>query len=359
MSRKWADGYQALREGAAPDIRQATYTLGGLAAARLIGSQRFADFRAVTGLADFAWELTWSGRLARQPREALRRACSVVILIHGWDGSHAIWEDVPARLCVSNPYLVVLSPDVNGFGGSPFIAALPPPEMCAPSAVMRAVEMWVRLLSLPSASQTHHPRPLIFVGHSMGGAALFYLNESDWRPHEVARLAVAPALLLNDVLRKGFYQALGVGIWAGAETGTLDWLKELLAPALVSLLIGDASRAVQQEHLRIFKTTPKGVLAQTFYAMGASPRPVRRRTWSHFRVVLGHRDRLVGIGPMLALLEELGFTSADLRVMLGDHYLFSPGQRSRRLHGRNRDLLVQQVLELERECHQAQRRAEQ
>lgn len=358
MTGAWARGYRAPRKENVHGAQRATYTLGGLAAARLIGAQRLADFRAATGLADFSWELAWSSHLAREPQEALRHARSLVILIHGWDGSHAIWEDLPERLCVRNPRLVVLCPDVNGFGGSPFSAELPPPEMCSPPAVIRAVEAWIRLLALPSAPGARRPRCFVFVGHSMGGAALFYLDESAWRPHEVARLAVAPALLLNDGLRKGFYQALGVGIWAGAETGMLDWLKELLAPALVGLLIGDASRAVQREHLRIFKATPKGVLAQTFYAMGASPEPVRRHAWSQFRVVLGHRDRLVGVGPMLALLEELGFTSADLRVMLGDHYLFSCGQRSRRLHAVNRDLLVEQVLELEQECHQAWRRAQ-
>ncbi|HEC34597.1 MAG TPA: hypothetical protein ENI37_07765 [Chloroflexi bacterium] len=73
--------------------------------------------------------------------------------------------------------------------------------------------------------------------------------------------------------------------------------------------------------------------------------------------MLGHRDRLVGVAPMLLLLEELGFTSGDVRVVMGDHYLFSVGLHSRRLHGPNRDILVRQVLGLHRECRQAQRRA--
>jgi len=333
------------------------YDLNSLVEARLIGPRKARRFREVTRLADFTWEATWSIRAGRQPGEALSRAEGCVVLIHGWDGSRAIWEDLPTRICLGNPRLFVLAPDVNGFGGSPFAEDLPPLNGCDPAAVMQAVESWVDLLNLRSGPRAHRRyRVLTFVGHSMGGAATFYLDEARWRPHEVARLALAPALLLNDLLRKEFYKALGLGIWAGSVTSTLDWLKDRLAPRLIEILIGDASRAVKKEHLRVFRNTSKGVLAQTFYAMGSTPRPVRRRRWRHFRVVLGHRDRLVGVASMLLLLEELGFTSEEVRVVLGDHYFFSVGRRSRRLHGPNRDLLVHQVLGLHRECRAAQRR---
>jgi pimeloyl-ACP methyl ester carboxylesterase len=333
------------------------YNLNSLVEARRVGPRKARRFREGTGLADFAWEVTWATAMGERPGEALARAEGCVVLIHGWDGSHAIWEDLPARICRGNPRLFVLAPDVNGFGGSPFVEDLPSLTGCDPAAVMRAVEAWVDLLNLRSSPRAHRRyRVLTFVGHSMGGAATFYLDESQWRPHEVARLALAPALLLNDRLRKEFYKALGLGIWAGSVTSTLDWLKDRLAPHLIEILIGDASRAVKEEHLRAFKNTPKGVLAQTFYAMGATPHPVRRRRWRHFRVILGHRDRLVGVAPMLLLLEELGFTSEEVHVVLGDHYFFSVGRRSRRLHGPNRDLLVHQILDLHRECRDAQRR---
>ena len=357
MSRiGWAGAPRRLLRGTVRGVRRATYNLNSLVEARLIGPRKARQFREKTGLTDFAWEATWSTRAGRRPREALARAEGCVVLIHGWDGSHAIWEDLPARICLSHPRLFVLAPDVNGFGGSPFAEELPPLETCDPAALMRAVAAWVELTGLRSSPRAwRRYRVVTFVGHSMGGAAIFYLDEDRWRPHEVARLALAPALLLNDRLRKEFYKALGVGIWAGAVTNTLDWLKDRLASPLIEALIGDASQAVKDEHLRIFKNTSRGVLAQTFYAMGATPRPIRRRRWRHFQVVLGHRDRLVGVGPMLQLLEELGFTSEDVRVMFGDHYFFSPGLRSRRLHGLNRQLIVRQILDLHRECRRAQR----
>ena len=156
--------------------------------------------------------------------------------------------------------------------------------------------------------------------------------------------------MVIDALRKSFYKALGVSIWAGSTTNTLEWLKIKLAPSIVEALIGAASRAVKDEHARIFNATPKGVLAQTLFAMGAVPREVKSRRWEHFRVVPGHKDRLVGVKPMLDLLEELGFTSEQVRVVLGDHYLFSVSNQSRQLHLRNREIVVQEILALHETC---------
>jgi len=356
--KRWTEGYHQLRKGTARGIRSATYSLNELAAAGIVASRRAAGFKEETGLLDFSWEATWATRAGRKAKEALSNAEGCVILIHGWDGSHAIWEDLPTRICHGNPRLFVLAPDVNGFGGSPFADSPPSLPACDPAAVMQSVERWVDVLRLRSRAWAQKRyRVLTFVGHSMGGAATFYLNETRWRPHEVARLAVAPALLLNDLLRKQFYKALGLGIWAGSPAKALNWVKGLLAPPLIEALIGDASRAVKGEHLRVFNATPKGVLAQTFYAMGATPNTVRRRRWRHFRVLLGHRDRLVGVAPMLMLLEELGFTYEDIRVVLGDHYLFSISRQSRHLHSPNRDLLVRWIMELHQECRRGQRSA--
>lgn len=354
--RRWTQGHSQIREDAKTGVLSADYTLGHLAERKLLGARRAARFRAETGLADFAWQATWAAQSAERPGQALTRCQGCVILIHGWDGSHAIWEDIPDRICRANPRLFVLAPDVNGFGGSPFAEELPTPAACDPAALISSIQRWIELLRLRSALTVRRHRVLTLVGHSMGGAALFYLGKRGWRAHEVARLAVAPALLLNDLQRRQFYKALGVSIWAGSATRTLDWLKDLLAPYLIEALIGDASKAVKDEHLRIFESTPKGTLAQTFYAMGAALNPVPRRRRTHFQVILGHRDRLVGAEPMLLLLEELGFNSEDIRVVLGDHYLFSVGLSSRRLHSANRELLVRQVLDLHEECRRAQRK---
>jgi pimeloyl-ACP methyl ester carboxylesterase len=351
----WVNGHDTTRQETTEGVISASYTLNTLVQAGLIGPKRAAGFCTQTGLADFAWRVFWPRAAVKRKRyaEAMARAEGFVVFMHGWDGNHAIWEQIPAQVCVTNPRLVALAPDVNGFGGSPFINDLPAVESCDPAANMAAVERWVELVRLRSSGRaTRRPRIITFVGHSMSGATLFHLDESRWRPHEVARLALAPALLVKDTLRKGFYKALGVGIWAGATTDALGWLKTRLAPSIVELLIGASSRAVKEEHTRMFNATPNGVLAQTFYAMGAIPRQVTSRRWEHFDVMLGHKDRLVGVKPMLDLLEELGFTSDQVRVVLGDHYFFSVSRQSRRLHSRNREIVVKKILSLHEACRQ-------
>jgi hypothetical protein len=53
---------------------------------------------------------------------------------------------------------------------------------------------------------------------------------------------------------------------------------------------------------------------------------------------------------MLGLLEDLGFRSEDIRVVLGDHYLFSASRQTRRSHGENRDILLEEILQLHEGC---------
>jgi hypothetical protein len=191
--------------------------------------------------------------------------------------------------------------------------------------------------------------PIVFVGHSMSGAALFYFREGRWSQQRVARCALAPALLMNDLLRKGFYRTLGAGIWAGARL-QLERFSEMVSPLVINQLISGASKAVQAEHERIFKVTDQATLASTFYAMGQAKCPARKVKWDLFKVLLGHSDRLVGLDPMLELLTELRFRSRQIRVVLGDHYFFSVGQHSRRLHSEGREIALEEIRALVKEC---------
>jgi pimeloyl-ACP methyl ester carboxylesterase len=349
----WVGGRGTVRRESTKGIVSAAYSLKSIVQAGLIGRRRVARFLDQTGLADFAWRVFWPRVAVRRQHyaEAMSKAQGFVVFMHGWDGSHAIWEQIPAQVCAANPRLVALAADLNGFGGSPFAHELPDIRDCDPSANMLAVEQWIELLGLRSSRRaTQRLRVITLVGHSMSGASLFYLDESRWRQHEVSRLAIAPALLINDTLRKGFYKALGVGIWAGSSGDMLGRLKSRLAPAIVEMLIGDASRAVKAEHTRVFNATPNGVLAQTFFAMGAVPQEVKPRRWCRFHVILGHKDRLVGVKPMLDLLEALDLSSDQLRVVLGDHYLFSVSNQSRRLHVPNREVVIRETLGLHEAC---------
>ncbi|TEU10676.1 MAG: alpha/beta hydrolase [Anaerolineales bacterium] len=348
----WVGGFKTSRQEGQDGVVSLSFDLSTLVEKRCLGKKAFTQFKEVTGLVDFAWRVvynrrSWGGPIAR--KEIFRRAQGFVVFIHGWNGSGEIWESLPAMVCQKNHRLVAFVLDVNGFGGSPFIEAeMPKVAQCHPEGCMRAVEKWIETMKLRGRAGTR--RIFTFVGHSMGGAALFYMNDKDWAENRYARCAVAPALLCNDTLRQGFYVGLGAGIGIGLQYSLLDKLKEKLAPRLIQELIGGASEAVKAEHLRIFERTDKGTLAQTFYALGQAEEPRRRRRWKNFRVILGHKDRLVGVAPMLNLLEDLGFRNENIRVVLGDHYLFSAGFQTRRSHGENRDILLEEILQLHGGC---------
>jgi pimeloyl-ACP methyl ester carboxylesterase len=353
----WVEGFKTSRQEGQDGVVSLSFDLSTLVGRGYLGKKAFAQFKEATGLADFAWRVVYNRRFWGGPiagKKILSRAQGFVVFIHGWDGSGEIWESLPAMVCQKNPRLAAFVPDVNGFGGSPFIEAeMPEVAQCNPEGCMRAVEKWIETMQLRGRKGTK--RVFTFVGHSMGGAALFYMNDKDWVEHRHARCAVAPALLCNDTLRQGFYIGLGLGIGAGLQYSLLDKLKEKLAPWLIEELIGGASEAVKAEHLSVFEKTSKGTVAQTFYALGQAEKPHRRRQWKNFRVILGHKDRLVGMVPMLNVLEDLRFRSENIRVVLGDHYFFSANVRTRWRHGGNRDILLEEILQLHEGCRTRQK----
>src|SRR4030042_574984 len=107
---------------------------------------------------------------------------------------------------------------------------------------MRAIERWFDLLHLRRQPGDPKSKTVNFVGHSMGGAALFYLDVTQW----------------------------GMG-----------------------------------EQPRVAHATPRSVTARPFAAMGVIEDHPPQLSWDFMRVVLGHRDVLVGLIPMIDLLQDL------------------------------------------------------
>lgn len=318
-----------------------------------ISPQVLSSFRPATGLADFTWRVYYHRRPGGQVQSAtdlVAKAQGYVVFMHGWDGSHTIWEEVPVRVCAANPRLVCFALDVNGFGGSPFSEAeYPPLELCGPHGIMRAVEQWLDLLKLHRPGRQR--QVFTFVGHSMSGAALFHKTREGWEKTGYSLLALAPAMLHKDTVKQALYRALGVGIGAGLQYDFLDQFKDRLATRLIDLLATNAGQAVKKEHARIFRQTAKGTLAQTFFALGLAQDRPAPCDWENMFVMLAHKDRLVALGPTLDFLESMGLTSRNIRVVLGDHYFFSVSRQSRRLHAFNREELVRHILRL----HEKQR----
>ncbi len=319
-----------------------------------ISPRTLSRFRRATGLADFTWRVYYHRRPGGHVRPVphlVANAQGYVILMHGWSGSHTVWEGLPAQVCQANPGLVCLALDVNGFGGSPFIETESPLlELCGPRGMMQAVEQWLDLLKLHRPGRQR--QVFTFVGHSMSGAALFHKTIPGWEEDRYSLLALAPAMLHKDTVKQALYRTLGLSIGAGQQYEFLDHFKDRLAMPLIQLLATNASRAVKKEHARIFERTAKGTIAQTFFALGLAEETPPPRDWGNLFVMLAHKDRLVALGPTLDLLASMGLTSHNIRVMLGDHYFFSVSQQSRRLHTLNRTELLGHILRL----HQKQRR---
>lgn len=339
----WIEYGSTVRSESAYGVYSATYDLADIVESGAISAPEFKRFQTRTRLKTIYWRAYWTrgGIIGAGGRgDFLNKTGVVIVFMHGWDGNGAIWESIPAALCEAEHDALMLVPDVNGFDRSPFLK----PERlefdeCNPQANMQAIEEWLRLLRVLGGRRKV---PVVFVGHSMSGASLFYLRDKAWDKHRVGRVAIAPALLTNDTLRKGFYRTLGLGIWATYQL-QIAKLSERLSPVIVNRLIAGASKAVQNEHARVFKQTSKSTLGHTFFAMGQAKRPKPRKHWDRFSVILGHADRLVGLGPMLTSLVELGFTSRQVKVVLGDHYFLSTSHQSRHLHEVSREIALEEI----------------
>ena len=349
----WVQGYeeQVKPPMVYPDAFRVRYRLRPLAEQAFIQQWLASNLLADSGLSELGWYMVWHDP-DPTPSEALPQriaeAEGFVIFLHGWDGNHDIWEDLPEAVVSRNPRLVAFVFDHNGFGSTSFVDETPDIALCNPPAAMRVIERWINLMRLRNTPDTQPRRVINFVGHSMGGATLFYLNEAYWQPHEQTRYPLAPALLLEDELHRLFYQALSIGIDILdrlPDWDILDRLDDLLAPTFVDILAGGASQVVQTVHETMYKTTPKGVTARTFAAMGRLDQAPPPSSWFHFRVALGSEDALVGLNPMHDLLDKLVVPKRKVRVFEGDHYFFSIGEKTHAAHSINREVVIQDILE--------------
>jgi hypothetical protein len=145
---------------------------------------------------------------------------------------------------------------------------------------------------------------------------------------------------------------LGVSAWVRKP---IDDLKAQLTPRTVEKLIGTAGEASRAEHMRVFETTPKGTLAQTFYALGATVEEVESMRWRNFRAVLARDDQLLDVSRMLHLLDDLGLAPHQIQVVRGDHFFFSVSDDNHQAYLRNREIVVGDILHLHEVCRERQR----
>ncbi len=357
-SLDWVKGYRDRREGVVPHTYSARYSLSDLTERGLLDRQAVNGMLHDTQLQDYTWHMIWAEDYPTMDDELINRFNDVdgyVVFLHGVTGSNMIWEDLPGMVVRKNRRLVALVADHNGFGETPFAKHRPAIEECNPVAAMHAAECWFDLLGLRRATGEPRPKVVNFVGHSMGGAALFFLDESRWRYGEQTRVALAPALLLRDEMHRVFFNTIGFGVGLVARMGFLEEVENVVSWRAIEVLTDGATKAVYDEHIRVYETTAKSVTARAWVAMGVLHQKPQAHSWDLMQVVLGHRDLLVGVSPMMDLLQELNFHVDQVRVVMGTHYLFSVGEQFQRVHTENRQLVLDDVLELHERALKLQR----
>jgi len=349
---EWVLGYKSRAEGICPNTYTADYSLLDLMNKGYIDREEGTQFLENHELKDFFWQLTWPEDYETPDDylvQSIDDAEGYNIFVHGWTGNHLIWELLPGMVVTKNRQLVSISIDHNGFGTSLFSTSTPKLETCNPPAAAKALTEWTNLVKIRRQPGDTRRKVLNFVGHSMGGATLFYLNPMFWSYGEVTRYALAPALLLDDDIHRAFYTTLGIGIGILQRIPRLEFIERLVKPTILKQLTTGSSEEVKKLHAAQYDETPRGITGATFMAMGRLEDWEIARDWDLFRVMLGHRDPLVGLLDMMDLLGELEFPVAHVRVVAGSHYMFSVGIESPTnafSHAQAREIVVDDLIAL-------------
>jgi len=357
----WVNGYSFRTPGIVPNTYTATYHMTDLIKNGYINPAEGMAMLDESGLTEFKWQVTWPEDYPTSDEDLADRISNVqgyAVFIHGWTGNHRIWEELPGMVCMANRRMVSIAIDHNGFGDSIFDSYTPELMLCNPPAAMRALERWLEVIKLRRQPGDTHLKVVNLVGHSMGGAMLFYANPLHWREGELTRYALAPALLLEAEQDRRFFTTLGVGISILQRVKFLEFVERFVKPSMLRNLCLGASDRVKEIHSLQYNETPRGITGATFMAMGLLKDFEIARNWEFFRVMLGHRDPLVDLTDMLDLLCKLEFPASHTRVVAGTHYMFSIGSESSYnafQHVQARDLVVEDVLMLHENALKLQR----
>ncbi len=216
----------------APMLARAEHSLGELEASGHVAAGTMSALARRTGLSDLAFSV-WAHESRLGPLDrgaALARATGVVVLLHGWGDTREVWSAVAAALCRDNPEVVVVAPDLHGFGGSPFRGSDPSKQHVGPRAIARTLTHLLRTLGLRSV-------PLALVGHSMSGGALLRLSDQEIGPtaSRVLLTPVFPLPRLDRAIMRGlaaFTRIVGRWRWL---YDTISKLSVRMRPTLAQL----------------------------------------------------------------------------------------------------------------------------
>ncbi len=324
----WAAAAHRVDEPA-PAIGRADFRLSDLEARALLPADACAKFRAETGYADFGWAVdARTDRLGPMSASTLARAAELVVLLHGWGCTRAVWHDLALALCRDNADAVVLVPDVSGFGESRMPS--PTPKQLEPKALGSATLYWLSLLGLRDL-------PGALVGHSMSGLNLAMLS-----PQQVgdrlARVAITPAFM-EVVPRQRFVMRLGAMLLAVAGRSRLArWL----VARLLSLQAFSAPGVSRQDRLMMMRNVVGAplrilsVLATAIVTARLPPKALRG-----VELVFGAQDPLQPARAQQKVVALFGGDRDRVHLMgSGGHFPHLPFVDHPEWSARNQDELV-------------------
>jgi Protein kinase domain/Alpha/beta hydrolase family len=306
---EWLAGARKVRRIAA-DIERADYRLRELAGRGLVDGAAADAFLRQTGVVDMGFSV-WAStaRLgAITDARMLARAAELAIMLHGWTGTREGWTLVAAAVCRDNAQLVVITPDLHGFGETQF-DGVPARDKIDVGAMARSVEGLRRLLGLADI-------PVALVGHSMAATSLLTIDDAAIGPH-VSRVVINPVLVTHDSKLRRRLRAIAtltatVGRVPGMRRAMLQYAARY-DPNIVVL-----TEEMKQNWMRESMRVPTDVLARILSAVRAPPPTIGRQR--RLAVLVCLDDDWVDIDILDRAVVELGLEQAQVhRAASGGH----------------------------------------
>ncbi len=324
----WASRAHRVDEPA-PAIGRADFRLSELEAHGQLAADACAKFRAETGYADLGWALyARTDRLGPLGASTLARASELVVLLHGWGCTRAVWHDLALAICRDNADAIVLVPDVSGFGESPMPS--PTAKQLEPKALGSATLYWLSLIGVRDL-------PGALVGHSMSGLNLTMLAPAQLGDR-LARIAVTPAFM-EVVPWQRFVMRMGSLLLAlGARSGLARWL----VGRLLSLQAFNAPGVSREDRLMMMRNVvaaPMRVLSMLARAILTARLPPT--ALRGIELVFGQQDPLQPTAAQQRLVTLFGGDRDRVHLMgSGGHFPHLKFADHPEWSARNQDELV-------------------
>lgn len=247
----------------AADLARADFRLRDLVERDLLDPAPIEAFLGDRGLADLGfsvWTATQRLGPVDDPR-LLARAAELAILMHGWGGTREVWQLVAPALCRDNAQAVVITPDLHGFGETPF-AGVPSKAQVALGAMALTIGGLTRVLGIDEI-------PTALVGHSMAATSLLTLADADIAP-QVSRVVINPVLVAHDPRLRRRLQASARG---AATFGRIGPIRRAVLRRMastdrnLSMLTAEVQAAFVEQALSI----PGAVMARVLGAFADAP----------------------------------------------------------------------------------------